>query len=202
MSPVRYNGVASSMSAPDDVADQILDGDAYDRAEVTVDRTFPLPIESKIRAAVGILAVSGLLAPALVLSRDRIQSFEGAETLSLTIVVLTLFGVVAAFAGGVVLVGQLFTVRRRSLSDSEARRLVRTEDVLMWFIVQGAAFVLIPVVLALVGVVSADAIETLYGYSVRVYRPSGVLGVDARLVSALGLGSAVLLYGLYRGLRA
>jgi hypothetical protein len=190
------------MSTGDDVADRILTGDAYDRAEVTVRRTFPLPIESKIRAAVGILAVSGLLAPALVLSRGRIQSFEGSETLSLTIAVLALVGVVTAFGGGLLLVAQLAAVHRRSLSDAEARRLVRTEDVLMWFIVQGAAFVLIPVVLAVIGVVSAGAIETLYGYSVRVYRPSGLPGVDARLVSVLGWGSAVLLYGLYRGLRA
>ena len=62
-------------SGNDDVTDRILEGTAYDQATATVRRTFPLQIAGKIYVAIGILAVSGLLAPALYLSRDRIRTF-------------------------------------------------------------------------------------------------------------------------------
>ncbi len=188
-------------SGDDDVTDRILEGTAYDRAAVTVRRTFPLRIVGKIYVAVGILCVSGLLAPALYLSRDRIRTFEATETLSgtlsLAVVALALLGVVVTFGAGLLLVRQLDAVHRDSLSDSEARRLVRTEDVLMWFVAQGGAFVLIPVGLAVIGLLSGGTIETLYRYGVTVYQPSETIGVDARPVSALGVGLAVVLYGLY-----
>lgn len=188
-------------SGNDDVTDRILEGTAYDRAAVTVRRTFPLRIVGKIYVAVGILCVSGLLAPALYLSRDRIRTFEATETLSgtlsLAVVALALLGVVVTFGAGLLLVRQLDAVHRDSLSDSEARRLVRTEDVLMWFVAQGGAFVLIPVGLAVIGLLSGGTIETLYRYGVTVYQPSETIGVDARPVSALGVGLAVVLYGLY-----
>ena len=116
-------------------------------------------------------------------------------------VTLALLGVVVTFGAGLLLVRQLYAVHQRALSEPEARRLVRTEDVLMWFVAQGGAFVLIPVGLAVTGFLSAGTIETLYGYGVTVYQPSRTVGVDARPVSALGVGLAAVLYGLYRVFR-
>jgi hypothetical protein len=192
-------------SGNDDVTDRILKGTAYDQATATVRRTFPLRIAGKIYVAIGILAVSGLLAPALYLSRDRIRTFGATETLSgtfsLTMVTLALLGVAVTFGAGLLLVRQLYAVHQRALSEPEARRLVRTEDVLMWFVAQGGAFVLIPVGLAVTGFLSASTVETLYGYGVTVYQPSRTVGVDARLVSVLGVGLAAVLYGLYRVFR-
>lgn len=187
-------------SGDNDVTDRILEGAAYDRAELTVRRTFPLTIVGKIHVAVGILGTSGLLAPTLFLSRDRIRAVEGAETLSLTIVALTLIGVVVTFGAGLLLLRQLYVIQRRSLTEDEAQRLVRIEDVLMWVVLQGGAFVLIPVALAVVGFLSADAIDALYRYDITVYQPSETIGVDARAVSALGGSLAVLLSALSRRL--
>ncbi len=193
------------MSSDDDVADRILEGTPYEQAEVTVSRTFPLGIRSKIRVAVATLGLSALLAPGLFLSRDRIRSFAGVEPLSavfgLRIVGLGLGGAVVTFATGLLLVRQLSVVRRRSLSESEARRLVRIEDVLMFFLLQGSAFVLIAVTVAVVGVVPVDTVDVLYEYGLKVYQPARVVRLDARFVSALGVGLAVLLYALYRRVR-
>jgi hypothetical protein len=193
-------------SGDDDLTHRILEGTAYDRAAVTVRRTVPLDIVGKIRVSVGVLAASGLLAPALYLSRGRIRTVEGtgalSETLSLTLATLTLLGVVTTFGAGLLLVRQLYAIHRRSLSDDEAQRLVRIEDLLMWFVLQGGAFVLIPVSVAVVGVLSGDIVGTLYSYEITVYQPSETIGADARLVSALGGGLAALLYALYRRLGA
>ena len=60
----------------------------------------------------------------------------------------------------------------------------------------------IPVALAVLGLVSAGAVETLYGYGVTVYKLSTAVLVDALPpVSALGGCSAVALYVLSRGVR-
>lgn len=192
-------------SGDDDLTHRILEGTAYDRAEVTVRRTLPLDIVDKIRASIVVLAASGLLAPVLYLSRGRIRAIEGtgalSETLSLTLVTLALLGVVTTFAAGLLLVRQLYAVHRRSLSEDEAQRLVRVEDVLMWFVLQGGAFVLIPVTVAVVGVLWGSVVDTLYRYEITVYQPSETISVDARVVSALGGSLAALLYVLYRRLR-
>jgi hypothetical protein len=58
--------------------------------------------------------------------------------------------------------------------------------------------VVIPVALAVLGLVSAGAVETLYGYGVTVYKPSTAVLVGAPPVSALGGCSAVALYVLSR----
>lgn len=193
------------MSSGDgDLTDRILEGTAYNRAVATVSRTFPLSIGRKIRIASGVLAASALLAPALYLSRGRIRSAEGVESLAgvfgLRIAVLALLGVLTTVGAGLVLVRQRAVARRRSLDEEQARRLVRIEDVLMWFVIQGGAFVLIAVGLAVVSAVSAEAIDTLYRYEVTVYQTSGFVGVDARAVSALGGALAVVLYALsHRG---
>jgi hypothetical protein len=190
------------MTSDDDVTDRILDGTPYDEAELTVRRTFPFHIASKIRVAVVILAVSGVLGPVLSRSTDRIRSFEGMQAVAGTdgpiVAVLALVGIAVTFAAGLLLVRQFHVVRQRSPSESEARRLVRTEELLMWFVIQGGAFVLIPVAMVVVGLVSATAADTLYRYGVAVYRHGGALGVGSGPVSALGAGLAAVLYGAYR----
>ncbi len=189
-------------SGDDDLTEQVLKGTTYDRAAVMVNRTFPISIGRKIRIAAGVLAASALLAPALYLSRGRIRSIEGVDGLTevfgLRIAVLALLGIVTTVGAGMILVRQRAVVRRRSLDERQAQRLVRIEDVLMWFVVQGGAFVLIAVLLAVIGVVSAEAIYTLYGYEVMVYQQSSFIRVDARAVSALGGALAVVLYALSR----
>lgn len=187
-------------SGDNDLTDRILKGTTYDRAAATVDRTFPFSIGRKIRIASGVLAASALLAPALYISRGRIRSIEGAESLGevfgLRIATLALLGVVTSAGAGLVLIRQHAVVHRRSLDEEQAQRLVRIEDVLMWFVIQGGAFVLIAVGLVVVSAVSAEAIDTLYQYGVMVYQTSGF--VDARAVSALGGALAVVLYALSR----
>ncbi|MFT4949829.1 MAG: hypothetical protein ACI9CA_001971 [Natronomonas sp.] len=193
------------MSSDDnDVTDRILEGNAYDQAEVTVRRTFPLRAVGKLNVAAGVLWLSGLLAPVLYLTRARIRATEGtgtlSETLSLVIVDITLIGVITTLGAALVLARQLYTIDRRSLSEEEARRLIRTEDLLMLFVVQGGLFVLIPVAIAVAGAASGDLVETLYGYGVTVYAPGGVAVIDARHVSAFGVGSGVVLFWLSRRL--
>jgi hypothetical protein len=187
-------------SGDNDLTDRILEGTAYDQATATVNRTFPFSIGRKIRIASGILAASALLAPALYISRGRIRSIEGveglAEVFGLRIATLALLGVITSASAGLVLIRQHAVVRRGSLDEERAQRLVRIEDVLMWFVIQGGAFVLIAVGLAVVGTVSAEAIDTLYQSGVMVYQTSGL--VDARAVSALGGVFAVVLYALSR----
>lgn len=191
-------------SDDNDVTDRILEGNAYDQAEVTVRRTFPLRTVGKLNTAAGVLWLSGLLAPVLLLSRPRIRSTEGIETLSeslsLVLVDLVLIGVVTTLGAGLVLARQLYAIDRRSLNEEEARRLIRTEDLLMLFVVQGGLFVLIPVAIAVAGAASGDLVETLYGYGVTVYAPGGVGVVDARHVSVFGVGSGVVLFWLSRRL--
>lgn len=188
------------MSGDDDIAERILEGTTYERAAVTVQRTFPFSIRRKIQLTAVVLAVSTLLAPTLYLSRGRIRSVEGGqgvvEVFGLRIAALALLGVVTATGAGVVLVRQRAVMRQDSPGDERARRLVRIEDFLMWFVLQGGAFVLIPVVLAVVGVVSPGVVDALYRNDVPIYQASGLPGVDARAVSGVGGTFAVVLYVL------
>jgi len=189
-------------SDDNDYTDRILEGSAYDQAEVTVRRTFPLRAVGKLNIAAIVLWLSGLLAPVLYLTRARIQATEGtetlSETLSLVIVDITLIGVLTTLGAGLVLARQLYVIDRRSLNEEEARRLVRVEDLLMLFVVQGGLFVLIPVAIAVAGLASGDLVETLYEYGVTVYAPGGVGVIDARHVSAFGISSGAVLFWLSR----
>jgi hypothetical protein len=190
------------MSPDDSVTERIVDGTSYDEAKLTVRRTFPGCLADKIRAAVCILAASGLLAPAISLAPDRTRSVGGAGaspgTGSPTIAVLTLVGIIVTFGAGLYLTYQRHLTSRRSLSDPEARRLVRTADMMTWFVVQGGALVLIPAAMAVVGAAAPEVVDTLGGYGVEVYRHSRTGGVGTRRVSALGVGLAVVLYTVYR----
>jgi hypothetical protein len=189
----------------EEVSKRIVDGEPYPRAELTVRRTFPLSLDQKIQVASGALAASAVIAPALFLRRGLIRSIEGTgslpETLGLVVVTLALLGILTTFTAGLVLVRQGYVVSHRSLTAEQARRLVRVEDLVMWFILQGGAFILIAATASIVGLLSPDAIERLYGYGVAVYQPSTTFGVDARLVSGLGTVLAAVLSGAWLRVR-
>lgn len=188
------------MVSDDDIAERVLEGDAYELAAMTIRRTFAVSLRRKVHLAVGVLTVSVLLGPALFARRNLIRSFEGtrslAETLGLSITVLALFGVLTTFVAGLLLVRHRYVVRRRTLDRDRARRMIRVEDVLMWFLLQGTVFVLIAVAASLLGVLSPETVQTLYANGVVVYRPAGV-GVDARTVSVLGGLLALILSTLW-----
>ena len=182
------------MTDGDDIAETLLEGDPYEQAVLNVRRVFPLSLRRKIQTAILTLAASVLFGPALAVRRDAIEAFERTTTLQLAISTMAFFGVIVTFAFGVLLVRQQRILQKRSLTEQDARRLVRIEDMIMFFAVQGMAFILIPTVLSVVGVVSPGTIGTLYAYGVAVYTPAGAVSVDARLVSALGV---VLSGGLF-----
>lgn len=186
------------MSADDDVSQRILEGDAYEEAVVTVRQTFPVGLDRKVHIAVGTLATAGVVAPALFLTREYVAAVTGADslsaTLSPTVTTLGLAGVVVTFGAGVVLVRQQYVVRHGSPSEERARRLVRLEDMVMWFVVQGAAFIAIPTTVSVLTVVSTAAVDSLYDSGINAFGPAGATGIDARLVSGLGVVLATVLY--------
>lgn len=194
------------MPPDDDIRNRIVEGGPYKRAEVTVRRTFPIPLDRKVQIAISTLAASVPLAPSLFLRRDLVRSLEGTgalvETLSLQLGRLTLIGIVTGFSIGLLLLRQKRAVRRRSLADEEARKLVRIEDLLTFLLLHGAVLVAVPTTLALVGVVSPETIETLYGHGVTVYQPTAAFRLDARLVSAAGGLLAIALTALDRTMAA
>lgn len=174
------------MAGDDDIAETLIEGDPYEQAVLNVQRTFPLSLRRKVHSAIFTLAASILLAPALVIRRDAIETFEGTSILQLTISSMVLFGVVVTFVGGVLLIRHRSVVQRQSLTEQDARRLVRIEDLFFLFAVHGMAFVIIPTVISVAGVVFPGSIETLYTYDVAVYTPANTVPVDARVVSLLG----------------
>jgi len=186
----------------DDIRRRVVEGDPYERAEVTVRRTFPISLDRKVHLAIATLAAAVPLAPAVLLRRDLIGSLEGAEaaagTLSLQLGWLALIGIAMGFVIGGLLVRQKRVLRRRSLSDEDARKLVRIEDFLTFFLIHATALVVVPTTLAVVGVVSPGTIETLYGHDVAVYQPTAAFHLDARLVSGIAGTLAVVLAALDR----
>lgn len=186
------------MSADDDVSRRLLEGDAYERALVTVSQTFPILLERKVHSASTVLAASGLIAPALYLRREYVSTVTGAETLSATlgptVVTLAFVGVVVTFAAGAILVRHQYLLGHRSPSEQRARRLVRVENAVMWFVLQGAVFIAIPAAVSLLAVLSTDAVDALYATGITAFGPAGAAGVDARLVSGLGVVLAVTLH--------
>ena len=180
----------------DDIADTLVEGDTYEQAALSVERMVPLSLDTKVRIAIGSLALSVGLAPAVLVRRDLVQSLEGTSSLSLTLGLLGLNGIVTTALCGFLPVRQREIVNRGSLSAQRARRLVRVEDFLGLFVLLGAGFVAAPVALAVAGALSPSTIETLYAYDVRIYRPHETLGIDLRIVSAVGGALAVTLLAL------
>jgi|GEM_PF-3146423 hypothetical protein len=186
----------------DEIYERALNGDAYERASMTMRRMFPISIGKKIRISIGTLALSTLLAPAVFVQYAVVASSDlRSETFRLSIAVLALAGILTAFLAGAVLVRQYHVVARRSLSETKARRMIRVEDLVTLFVLQGASFVAIPTALTAIGVISPPAIEALYGAGIEVYAPSPTALADARFVSALGGILAALLFGSWRIVR-
>jgi hypothetical protein len=182
----------------DDIAETLVEGDSYEQAALSVDRMVPLSLATKIRLAVGTLALSAVAAPAVLVRRDLVRSLEGTESLSFTLGLLVLNGILTTFLGGLFLVRQQYIVQNRSLTEQEARRLVRTEDLLVSAVLFGGGFIAAPVALVLVGVVLPGFVETMYEYNLNIYQPDDTLGVDITLISALGGVLAATLFGLWR----
>ena len=186
----------------DKIYERALEGDAYERASMTMRRMFPISIGNKIRISIGTLALSTLLAPTVFVQHSVVASSGFlSETFRLSIAVLALVGILTAFLAGAALVRQHRVVARCSLSETEARRMIRVEDLATLFVLQGASLVAIPIVLVVVGVISPLALEALYIAGIEVYAPSPTALADARFVSALGGILAALLFESWRIVR-
>jgi hypothetical protein len=191
------------MSQRDDIEQTVLEGDPYDRAATLVNRLFPFSPEAKILACVLALASSSLLAPLLYRERARIERLEGTETLretlSPSLATLALFGILTTFVSGLVLVSLLMSIQSRTLSIQEARRLVRIEDLVMVFAAGGILFIASALFFASIGAISTEATDRLYDTGITFYNSDAPISVDSRVVSGLGLVSAIVLYaGLRR----
>lgn len=182
----------------DDVTEAVLEEDTYEHARMTVRQFVPLSLRSKLRVAVVALLVATLYGPALAGQRRPVQTFEPtlANPFRPAIGAMVLAGVVLAFVTSVALLGLLLRRHRRDLSLEQARRLVRIEDFVAWFLIQGVLFVTLPTAVAVGGVVSAAPIEQLYDLGVAVYRPDSIVAPDGRLVSALAGTLAVVVVAL------
>jgi len=188
------------MSQDDEIAERLLEGSPYEQAAVTATRLFPLSLRWKISVAIVTLAYATLLAPGLALRRDVIEQLEPidqpGDVYLPGLTALVLIGVVSASVAGAGLAGRQRLRARTDITVEQARRALRIEDFLMFFVVQGAVFVGVPTTVVVVGVVSPAAVETLYAVGVPVYRRGASFAVDARLLSAASGLAAVALVGL------
>jgi hypothetical protein len=182
----------------DDIAETLVEGDTYEQASLAVSRMIPVSLERKIQIAVVSLALSGLVAPAILLRRDLLRSLEGTGSLSLSLGLIALNGILNAALGGLLLVRQRYLVDRRSLTTKQARKLIRLEDFFAAFVLFGALFVVASVVIAFIGVVSPPTVEALYSQDVRIYESDTALTLDLRVVSGVGVTLAALVLTLKR----
>lgn len=185
----------------DDIAKQLLDGEAYEQAKLSTRQMVSTSLDRKVLLAISTLALSTLLAPAVLARRDLVRDLEGGG-LDLALGLLVMNGIGAAFLGGLLLVRQQYIVNERSLSERQARKLVHIEDLLALVVVLGGMFVATPLVLAAVGIVSPSTIETLYANDVRVYRPDEAFGVDIRAISGAGALLTLVLVALRQVVRS
>jgi hypothetical protein len=181
----------------EDIIERVLEGGEYERAKATVNRTFAMPIRTKIAMAIAGLLVTLPVAPAIVLRRNLIVAYEGTDTLELVLGRLALLGMATVFLAGLLLIRQRRVLLGGSLSAERARKLLRIEDLLMWFVMLGSLFGLLAAGLACLGLVYPEGVEWLYATGVRVYAPTTALGVDIRFVSALGAFMSQALFLLH-----
>lgn len=185
------------MSDRDEISEAVIEGNAYEEALVRTKQTFPLSLKQKIQTCIIGLLVSTLLAPAVWVRRDLALTLEAgatvSEVLGTRLSLLTLLGIFTVLPVGLLLLRQLALLDRRSYSVEEARDIIRVQEIFMWFGAMGITFILIPVILALVGVVSPDTVHWLYSHTVVIYRVGEPLAVDVRITSAFGGLSALLL---------
>jgi len=184
----------------DDIYERIVEGEPYEQATATVRRLVPLSLDRKIGIAVLGLGYETLLAPALVLSRETIRSLEGigsaAAMLRPALASLVALGVVTTFGAGVLLVRQRAVVKQQTFTPADARKQVRIEDLLMIFVLQGVAFVVVPTTPAIATALLSDVGPALYDRGVVLYQGGGT--VDARIVSPVGAVLAAVLAGLWQ----
>ncbi len=185
------------MSDQDDISKAVLEGNAYEEAVIRTKQHFPLSLEGKILVCVVGLGLSTLLAPAVWFRRDLALSLEEGATLSQVLgtrlSLIALLGIMTILPAGLLLLRQQLLLSRRSYSVEQARDIVRVQEIFMWFAATGVTFVLVAVLLALLGLVSADAVRWLYSNSVVIYRAGEPLALDVRLISAVGGISALVL---------
>lgn len=187
----RHVGMSS------DISDAVLDGDAYEQAAALTRRVFPLSLTGKIRACSVVLASAALLFPAVATRRELIAELEPAADASPALVSVVALGSAVTFLFGLAFVRQRRVVDTRTLDLEAAKRLVRTEDVLMTFAVStGLLFVLVPVALTVAGALSSDLVVYLYEQDIRLYRPSGGSYATTARVSLAGVVLATALLGV------
>jgi len=190
------------MSEDDDISQRLLEGDTYEKAQVTVRRTFDLPLDRKIAVTAGVLWTSVAVGPAVTLSRELVRTVEpGVDptgVYSPRVGVLALYGILVTFATGLLLVRHRRVVGSRTLTEEQARRLVRIEELITWFALLGTTFVAIPVASTLAGALAPGSVRTLYDHGIVLYQPSGFVRIDVRLVSLLGGVLAAALSALWR----
>ena len=180
---------------------QLLSGSTYEQATINVRRTFPVTIDGKILIAGVALALAVPFAPLVYYRRELIADLEGVESttaaLSVDIGTLAFAGLGSVFGAGVLLVYLRRRIRRIDLDPERARRVVRIEDLLMWVLLQGAAFILIAVSVAAAGVLAPETVADLYQRDVQLYQRTGIAVVDARLLSGLGGVLSTVMFGLW-----
>lgn len=185
------------MSDQDEISEAVLEGNAYEEAVIRTKQHFPLSLEGKILVCVAGLGLSTLLAPAVWFRRDLALSLEEGATLSevlgTRLSLIALLGIMTILPAGLLLLRQQLLLSRRSYSVEQARDIVRVQEIFMWFAATGVVFVLVAVLLALLGLVSADAVRWLYSNSVVIYRVGEPLALDVRIISAVGGISALVL---------
>ncbi|PSP18509.1 hypothetical protein BRC62_03050 [Halobacteriales archaeon QH_10_67_13] len=177
---------------------QLLEGSTYEQATVNVGRTFPIGIDEKILTAGIALALAVPFAPLVYYRRELIADLEETESttaaLSVDIGTLAFAGIVSVFGTGLLFAYLRRRIRRADLDPERARRVVRIEDLLMWVLLQGTAFVLIAVAVATAGVLAPETVADLYQQDVQLYQRTGLALVDARLLSGVGsVLSAIML---------
>ena len=177
---------------------QLLQGSTYEQATVNVRRTFPIGINGKMLVAGLALALTVPFAPLVYYRRELIAELEGTESttaaLSVDIGTLAFAGIVSVFGTGLLFAYLRRRIQSIDLDPERARRVVRIEDLLMWVLLQGTAFVLIAVLVAAAGVLAPETVADLYQQDVRLYQRTGLAFIDARLLSGLGsVLSAIML---------
>jgi hypothetical protein len=182
----------------DEIAETLVEGEPYEQATLSVRRMVPLSLDRKISLAVGLLAISAGIAPAAAARRDLRRDLEGTTSLELGLGLLVLNGIVTVALGGLLLVRQQYVVDRRSLTPAQARKLVRLEDLFVLLVLFGGLFVVVPAALAVTGLLSPSAVETLYASDIRIYRPDDTLGIGLWPISGTGGLLAVALLSLRR----
>lgn len=187
-----------SDASDDEIAEQLLEGGPYERARLSTKQMVSLSLDGKVLLAVVTLGLSTLLAPGVLVRRDLIRSLEGAGELDLAFGLLALNGILTTFLGGLLLVRQQYVLRERSLTEEQARKLLRLEDLFALVVILGGMFIGTSLLLVAIGLLSPDATETLYANDIRIYRPDEAIGADIRLVSGLGGILAAVLAVLWR----